>query len=162
MKDKSRCKYPVWTPFELNIQLYPSAYEIYADPHSGESLSPQDEVSAPSMAKRFKDTFSRTVPVHFVGAWCVICGSLYVKSVIKCRGYRDTVSSIGVVRGKSLPGTTSPEHVCFFRHALALDERRVKFLPEYASAGVAAEEDAMEGVMPHVKETWFTGTHSDM
>jgi len=23
------------------------------------------------------------------------------------------------------------KHVCYFRHALALDERRVKFLPEY-------------------------------
>ena len=29
------------------------------------------------------------------------------------------------------------EHVCFFRHALALDERRVKFLPEYAYGGSA-------------------------
>jgi len=29
------------------------------------------------------------------------------------------------------------KHVCFFRHALALDERRVKFLPEYAYGGTA-------------------------
>ena len=28
-------------------------------------------------------------------------------------------------------------HVCYFRHALALDERRVKFLPEYAYGGSA-------------------------
>jgi hypothetical protein len=28
-------------------------------------------------------------------------------------------------------------HVCYFRHALALDERRVKFLPEYAYGGQA-------------------------
>lgn len=27
------------------------------------------------------------------------------------------------------------KHVAFFRHALALDERRVKFLPEYAYEG---------------------------
>ena len=42
---------------------------------------------------------------------------------------RDTVSS-----GRSmLPGTVDGmTHVCYFRHALALDERRVKFLPEYA------------------------------
>lgn len=26
-------------------------------------------------------------------------------------------------------------HVCYFRHALALDERRVKFSPEYAYGG---------------------------
>ena len=48
---------------------------------------------------------------------------------------RDTVSSIGFIRGKNLPGTSSVEHICFFRHALALDERRVKFLPEYARGG---------------------------
>ena len=31
------------------------------------------------------------------------------------------------------------KHVCFFRHALALDERRVKFLPEYAYGGSATD-----------------------
>jgi hypothetical protein len=30
------------------------------------------------------------------------------------------------------------KHVCYFRHALALDERRVKFLPEYAYGGTTA------------------------
>jgi hypothetical protein len=35
-----------------------------------------------------------------------------------------------------LPRTTEGmEHVCYFRHALALDERRVKFLPEYVWQG---------------------------
>jgi hypothetical protein len=33
------------------------------------------------------------------------------------------------------------KHVCYFRHALALDERRVKFLPEYAYGGTAVKED---------------------
>jgi hypothetical protein len=32
--------------------------------------------------------------------------------------------------------TDTSNHICFVRHALALDERRVKFLPEY----VAVEE----------------------
>jgi uncharacterized protein (DUF2235 family) len=50
--------------------------------------------------------------------------------------FRDTVSSIGVVRGKSLPGTDEfNDSICYFRHALALDERRVKFLPEYICGG---------------------------
>ena len=31
-------------------------------------------------------------------------------------------------------------HVCYFRHALALDERRVKFLPEYAYGGKATND----------------------
>ena len=53
------------------------------------------------------------------------------------RDIRDTVSSIGIARGKyMLPGTVEGmTHVCHFRHALALDERRVKFLPEYAYGG---------------------------
>lgn len=47
------------------------------------------------------------------------------------------------------------KHVCAFRHALALDERRIKFLPEYASGGAALEGE-------NVKEVWFAGSHSDM
>lgn len=67
------------------------------------------------------------------------------------------------------------KHVCFFRHALALDERRVKFLPEYAYEGSAAPdqhrqtdaESSVDGNMhhdlvPQTKEVWFAGTHSDM
>ena len=39
---------------------------------------------------------------------------------------------------KMLPGTIDGmKHVCFFRHALALDEQQVKFLPEYAYGGSA-------------------------
>lgn len=82
------------------------------------------------------------------------------------------MSSVGIIRGKSLPGTTSGmKHVCFFRHALALDERRVKFLPEYAYEGSSlphdkdqAEVEARERLSPHphTKEVWFAGTHSDM
>lgn len=95
---------------------------------------------------------------------------------------RDTVSSIGIVRGKNLPGTIAPDNICYFRHALALDERRVKFLPEYARGGAGpnlvppanpnADAEGNGGSVvskpqnnpakPHIKETWFTGTHSDM
>jgi hypothetical protein len=46
-----------------------------------------------------------------------------------------------------LPGTIDGMiHVCYFRHALALDERRVKFLPEYAYGGTSndrAKADTM-------------------
>ncbi|KZV99935.1 hypothetical protein EXIGLDRAFT_199363 [Exidia glandulosa HHB12029] len=95
-----------------------------------------------SMKARFKETFSRAVRVHFVGAW-------------------DTVSSVGVLRGKTLPGTTDGmQHVCYFRHALALHERRVKFLPEYANgASGPPREDSDQ---PHTKEVWFAGSHSDI
>ena len=49
---------------------------------------------------------------------------------------RDTVSSVGIIRGKALPGTNEYNaQICYFRHALALDERRVKFQPEYICGG---------------------------
>ncbi|EIW77171.1 hypothetical protein CONPUDRAFT_62320, partial [Coniophora puteana RWD-64-598 SS2] len=71
-------------------------------------------------------------------------------------------------------------HICYFRHALALDERRVKFLPEYVYGGMgdrhnqhgvedAPWEKMVEHESPpdsddlaHVKEVWFSGTHSDV
>lgn len=38
---------------------------------------------------------------------------------------RDTVSSVGITRGPTLPETTTGmRHVCVFRHALALGQRR--------------------------------------
>ncbi|KAL0574792.1 hypothetical protein V5O48_007165 [Marasmius crinis-equi] len=109
------------------------------------------------MAARFKETFSHAmVTIHFVGAW-------------------DTVSSIGPGRGKvDLPLTAlGMTHVCYFRHALALHERRVKFLPEYAQGGAGPVKEDGESAMPtrdgmssskmpRVKEVWFAGTHSDI
>ncbi|KAF9239483.1 hypothetical protein BU15DRAFT_46764 [Melanogaster broomeanus] len=91
------------------------------------------------LAEEFKKTFCRKhVRVHFVGVW-------------------DTVSSVGSGRNKMLPCTTSPcEHICYFRHALALDERRVKFLPEYALGGRSETTND-----DRIKEVWFAGTHSD-
>ncbi|KZV78351.1 hypothetical protein EXIGLDRAFT_588247, partial [Exidia glandulosa HHB12029] len=72
------------------------------------------------------------------------------------------------------------EHVCFFRHALALNEHRVKFLPEYARGGDGPEESQTETsaiasavtvdasatdalaphTRPHTKEVWFIGFDS--
>ncbi|EDR01988.1 uncharacterized protein LACBIDRAFT_310142 [Laccaria bicolor S238N-H82] len=64
-------------------------------------------------------------------------------------------------------------HVCYFRHALALDERRVKFLPEYAYRGSATKPAAepmkpinntgdSTGTLSQTKEVWFAGTHLDI
>ncbi len=97
---------------------------------------------------------------------------------------RDTVSSIGIARGtRMLPGTINGmQHVCYFRHALALDERRVKFLTEYAYGGSSKSSGSSEPAKPETRpldhgnkshgtepkprpqtlEVWFAGTHSDM
>ena len=74
---------------------------------------------------------------------------------------RDTVSSVGLFRNRNYPGAELAENVCFFRHALALDERRVKFIPEY----IFAKEEffsAGEFGRPRCKEVWFRGSHSDV
>ncbi|EGO04118.1 hypothetical protein SERLA73DRAFT_47031, partial [Serpula lacrymans var. lacrymans S7.3] len=125
-----------------NEEQIPFAYELYANPKRNDPST---------LAGRFRRTFSRkNVKVHFVGVW-------------------DTVSSIGIVREKNLPFTITLDHICYFRHALALDERRVKFLPEYARGGVMVPSNSKEPrtendvkLAPKVKEVWFSGTHSDI
>ncbi|KAE9400679.1 WD40 repeat-like protein [Gymnopus androsaceus JB14] len=154
-----------------NAAQIPFAYELYArstDSQPNTEVEPEED-SPEYMPWRFKTTFSRKdMKVHFVGAW-------------------DTVSSIGFVRpAKNLPLTTSGmKHVCYFRHALVLDERRVKFLPEYAFGGASQDlsknattqtraarnllnADARMKIHPctarlaQTKEVWFPGTHSDI
>ncbi|KAH9485829.1 hypothetical protein JR316_0002744 [Psilocybe cubensis] len=85
---------------------------------SGENIESSADDGPEALCQHFKRSLSNNkVRVHFVGAW-------------------DTVSSVGILRGECLPETTSGmTHVCAFRHALALDELRVKFLPEYANGG---------------------------
>ncbi|KIJ04891.1 hypothetical protein PAXINDRAFT_94168, partial [Paxillus involutus ATCC 200175] len=72
------------------------------------------KLHAKDIASAFKRMFCwEDAHVHFVGVW-------------------DTVSSVGLVKEDAfLSSSSSGEHACHFRHALALDERRVKFLPEY-------------------------------
>lgn len=82
------------------------------------------------------------------------------------------MSSVGFVRGKKiLPRVVDCcNHVRYFRHALALDERRVKFLPEYVHEGLSHRPDESpfqgqegpERCSADIKEVWFAGTHSDV
>jgi uncharacterized protein (DUF2235 family) len=124
--------------------------------------SPADKPPSPDdLCKHFKETLSRVdVKVHFVGAWSVfVVKRVYV---VADTVDRDTVSSVGVIKGPTLPETTTGmTHVCAFRHALALDEVRVKFLPEYVNGG-AGPKSENEKAAGNVKEVWFAGSHSDM
>ncbi|KAJ7888373.1 hypothetical protein B0H14DRAFT_2337238, partial [Mycena olivaceomarginata] len=90
----------------------------------------------------FKKTFSRRIGVHFLGTW-------------------ETVTSIGFRWREPLPNMTSADHICFFRHALALDEHRIKFLPFYVNGGLSQPSSPMEQ-QEHIKEVWFAGSHSDV
>lgn len=122
----------------------PSAFQYYCSINSGKSKDIND-------AKEFKMQFSRNVVIHFIGVW-------------------DTVSSVGVKKTKNFPSTDTCDHVCYFRHALALDERRVKFLPEYVHGGMSNRSDWHKYQAPappptdesRIKEVWFAGSHSDV
>lgn len=74
------------------------------------------------------------------------------------------MSSLGVFkRDVHVTKSTSVTNACYFRHALALDEHRVKFTPEYFS-----EINAYRSIRSprssdsDVKEVWFAGSRSDM
>lgn len=60
----------------------------------------------------FKQTYCQEVKIEFLGVW-------------------DTVASVGVFIKRTLPFTNSNRSIKTFRHALALDERRTKFQPNY-------------------------------
>ncbi|KAG8215129.1 hypothetical protein J3R82DRAFT_8591 [Butyriboletus roseoflavus] len=137
-----------------NNEQIPFAFDLYSktDDDNPSSERPASIVSHPvkkeskkmaksaELAKTFQKTFCRSnVHIHFVGVW-------------------DTVSSVGLSRSRMLPWTTtSCGHICYFRHALALDERRVNFLPEYVYGGRSSHKD--DG---RIKEVWFGGSHSDV
>ncbi|TFK27916.1 WD40 repeat-like protein, partial [Coprinopsis marcescibilis] len=133
----------------LCVDFTSSIYKIFSFGNSPKVVKKVGTGEYVSKTERFKKAFAREVRVHFVGAW-------------------DTVSSIGIARGKRvLPGTTDGmRHVCYFRHALALDERRVKFLPEYAWGGSHNDRRMKDTSKQETRDsdqyTWFPGTHSDI
>ncbi|MBV8927350.1 MAG: DUF2235 domain-containing protein [Bradyrhizobium sp.] len=85
------------------------------------------------VARKFKDTFSRPVVVHFLGLW-------------------DTVSSIGWAWDpKHLPYTQNNPSVEMVRQLVALDERRAYFVQN------------LWGTQPsNVTQLWFPGVHCDV
>ena len=87
-----------------------------------------------TLAAKFRHSFARTVPIHFIGVW-------------------DTVSSVGWVTAPvSLPYTKTNKSIKHVRHAVAVDERRKSFRHNLFSPG--DEQD--------FKEVWFAGVHSDI
>ena len=66
---------------------------------------------------------------------------------------RDTVSSLGAIRGKSLPVTTASTNATTFRHALALDERRARFQARFWKDRKKHDIDCESKT--DVEEVWF-------
>jgi uncharacterized protein (DUF2235 family) len=130
-----------------NEEMVPFAYKVYQDYETG--------VDQGSYMRLFKSSFCRNEPrpgpthgdqesgikVHFLGLF-------------------DTVNSVGTLdvpwgRKLKVPqiiGTA--EHV---RHAVALDERRVKF-----KVALLAQDSVEKTEREDTKEVWFSGNHGDI
>ncbi|KIY72955.1 hypothetical protein CYLTODRAFT_366733 [Cylindrobasidium torrendii FP15055 ss-10] len=131
-------------------------------------LYKREDKAGVELARGFKQTFCHNVRVEFLGAW-------------------ETVSSVGVVVAKTLPFTNSNRSIKTFRHALALDEHRVRFkanlfhrpfpakaktkswticgFPIKSPDGDQDPEDDDNGsgwTETDIKEVWFSGCHSDV
>ncbi|KAH9952519.1 hypothetical protein BC827DRAFT_1367125 [Russula dissimulans] len=85
-----------------NFEQIPFAYRIY---------KAKDD-SSRDIADRFKKTFAREVIIDFLGVW-------------------DTVPSVGLLWSPTLPFAGSNDMIRVFRHALSLDEHRVRFRPNF-------------------------------
>ena len=98
-----------------NIEQLPFAYDMYV----------RDDKNGRRLSAEFKETFSTDIKIKFVGVWYVV--QLLIDSYF-ISPPRDTVSSVGLIE-KTLPFADKNTTISYFRHALSLDERRVKFRP---------------------------------
>ncbi|EPQ57274.1 hypothetical protein GLOTRDRAFT_73944 [Gloeophyllum trabeum ATCC 11539] len=116
-----------------NCEHLPFAYTMYK----------RDDPSSEIMSSMFKQTFSIDVKIDFVGVW-------------------DTVASTGLVT-KDLPFVNTNDGIRVFRHALALDERRGKFIPTfYRQSNDTSAASGDETKTTDAKEVWFAGAHCDV
>ena len=90
--------------------------------------------------------------------------SLIIPQRPKLASTRDTVSSLGLIkRDVHVTESASVTNACHFRHALALDERRVKYIPEYfLEMNAHRSTGSPRSAISDVKEVWFAGSHSDV
>ncbi|KAG2141098.1 hypothetical protein DEU56DRAFT_900780 [Suillus clintonianus] len=100
-----------------NHQQVPFAYNMYS----------RDDPEGWAQSNAFKKAFSINVDIEFVGVW-------------------DTVSSVGIIP-KRLPFTRANNNIKYFRHAISLDEHRVRFKPNLYTR--PTEEDKKCGVKHH-------------
>ncbi|KAG5732645.1 hypothetical protein E4T56_gene16747 [Termitomyces sp. T112] len=141
-----------------NHQQVPFAYKMYS----------REDALGWRQSTAFKKAFSIDVDIELLGVW-------------------ETVGSVGMIP-KCLPFTTSNSHVKHFRHALALDEHRVRFRPNFWNRPSLEEAQlgVKKGEMPRpkpkrqttrdfekqflyrgvhatdIEEVWFAGCHCDV
>jgi len=136
-------------------QQIPFAYKMFS----------RDDKTGWAQSIEFKKAFSVNVKIEFVGVW-------------------DTVCSVGL-RQHTPPFTASNTAIRYFRHAISLDEHRVKFMANYYHLRHEDDQKGTElGEVPlsnqrhshpqneeeydsrstetDVREVWFAGCHRDV
>ncbi|KAF7348219.1 hypothetical protein MSAN_01775300 [Mycena sanguinolenta] len=119
-----------------NQEQVPFAYKMYQ----------KTSAAGIELAAGYKQTFCQTVQVDFLGIW-------------------DTVSSVGVIMSRTLPYTSVNSSVKTFRHAVALDEHRVRFQPyllEPKPQSNGKTSDEPYSGPTDTLEVWFSGCHTDI
>ncbi|KAI8300306.1 hypothetical protein K4K61_009846 [Colletotrichum sp. SAR11_59] len=148
-----------------NEEMVPFAYRLYQRHLNGEfkaakkgdhHISQHNDYQTNQSAKKctaatcelvaFSDTFCWRAPraktnikVFFLGLW-------------------DCVNSVSVLEKKTTANMKVQGTADIIRHAVAVDERRVKFKPALFDQDTASDGIRQE----HIKEVWFPGNHSDI
>lgn len=123
-----------------------------------------------SPSRGFKQTFSRTVSIEFVGVWFVLVHFQHDSVHLIFFLIRETISAVGIIWSRYLPFSSSDSIIRTFRQALALDERRARYQTNLWNQGEGSakddstqrQEDSENGIRPltDVKEVWFAGCHA--
>jgi len=113
---------------QSNYEQLPFAYSIYK----------RSDKEGFELSKQFKRTFSIDVRIKFLGVWYVV---QHVGQFLISHPHRDTVQSVGAIP-KHTPFFTSNHAILHFRHAVALDEHRVKFIPTFCAGGILKKQDS--------------------
>ena len=118
----------------------PFAYRTYQDYEQGRSGSFKSLDECRRFMGNFKETFCRLgVHTHFLGLF-------------------DTVNSVATFEVPFRKKTYLPVYApgaTHIRHAVSIDERRLKFKP-----ALFCHDD--EAASPNIKEVWFAGNHGDV
>lgn len=124
-------------------EMVPFAWQAYASmpalPRRADTIPPRQQQALRDYFRRirsFRKSYSRRVPVHFLGLW-------------------DTVSSVGLPwLPRVYSHTASNPSVATVRQAMALDERRGNFVQNLWTRTPPPGQD--------VREVWFAGGHGDV
>lgn len=116
------------------------------DKHGYTYQSARNEIIA------FASTFCKQEPMEVNGQTVMANVKVYYL------GLWDCVNSVAVLEQKAPLPTPVKGNAKYVRHAVAVDERRVKFKPALIAQDIRCTSQAEEDI----KEVWFPGCHGDV